>query len=386
MSAQIEKRYDVKITKQAVDKRLNESFVKFIKAVLEKAMEKTIEEEELAFLSCFQGVRIKDSTAFQLPEDMADKYCGSGGAGSRAMIRIQFEYDLKTGKIIDLSLHPFNEQDNSDACQGIDNVKEGELLIRDLGYIKISALKKIKDSGGFFINRLQPMILVFKKKGDSYEKLDFAKLEQQLLSSRQERLEIEAYIGEQEKFPVRLIVEQLPANLKQERLRKANKEAKKKGRQLGKEYKNRCGLNLFITNTDSKDVKPEHLRTLYTVRWQIELVFKAWKSLGEIHQVKKMKIERFESYLYAKLLWLVLNWRIFWAINIYYHKQKGILMSIHKMFKAFKEDIDLIRTAIAEGPKSLQAYIMKLFYMSEKKYKSEKKKNKLSLTEIMMEF
>ena len=62
-------------------------------------------------------------------------YPGSGGSGSKASVRIQFEYDLLGGKINDLSLNAFNDQDASDAIATVDLLQAGDLIIRDLAYV-----------------------------------------------------------------------------------------------------------------------------------------------------------------------------------------------------------------------------------------------------------
>lgn len=386
LSSQLSKRHDVEISKQGVDNRFNQSASEFIKAVLEKALKKAIVEDGLEFLSCFKSSKIKDSTCFQLPKDMASKYPGSGGAGSLSMIRIQFEYDLKTGQITDLSLHAFNDQDNTNSNQTIDTVEPGELIIRDLGYINLAALQQIDKKDAYFLNRLQYAVTVFEKKAEKYVELDFTQIERYLKSTGLGYIEKQVYIGAKEKLPARLIIELLPADVKQNRIRKAQKEAKKKGRSLGAAFKSRSGLNLFITNADQGQIDTKRVRILYSIRWQIELVFKVWKSIGEIDKVKKMKTERFECYLFAKLLWLTVNWQIFWEINLYFHRSKQIFMSLPKMFKAFKEDMDIIRDAIRQGAKTLEAYLVKVIRIAERNYKSEKKKKKLSLLEIISMF
>ncbi len=43
-------------------------------------------------------------------------------------------------------------------------------------------------------------------------------------------------------------------------------------------------------------------------------MFKIWKSIGEINKVGKMKVERFETSLYGKLIWIALNWHILWHV------------------------------------------------------------------------
>ena len=73
---------------------------------------------------------------------------GSGGSASKAAVRIQFEYDLLNGKIIDLSLNPYTRQDATDSLETIDLTQEGDLILRDLAYMSLKVLQEIK--GIFF--------------------------------------------------------------------------------------------------------------------------------------------------------------------------------------------------------------------------------------------
>ena len=62
----------------------------------------------------------------------------------------------------------------------------------------------------------------------------------------------------------------------------------------------RCSL--FITNTSEGMLKTAEIIELYRLRWQIELVFKTWKSLLNVHKVKAVKKERLECHLIAKFI------------------------------------------------------------------------------------
>ncbi|MPQ44886.1 ATP-binding cassette domain-containing protein [Clostridium tarantellae] len=55
-------------------------------------------------------------------------------------------------------------------------------------------------------------------------------------------------------------------------------------------------LNAYITNVKDSILKTEEIHLFYSLRWQIELMFKIWKSLFKINKIKKVKIERFKCF------------------------------------------------------------------------------------------
>lgn len=372
LSIQLKIRYGITIRKQSIDERFTETAVKFLKTVLEKIINIYVQKNNEIDFTKYANVRIKDSTAFQLPPTMEDKYPGSGGSASTAMIRIQFEYDLKTGKILDLSIYPFNNQDTKNAKETIDNIQENDLVIRDLAYTAIKNLQKIEEKNAFYLNRLNSTTNVYEDKKGQSEELDFNKLQNYMKANNLQRIEKDVYVGKQEKFKTHIIIELLPQERYDQRVRKAKKEAKRKGRKLGKIYKSRMGLNVFITNTD---IPATRVRIMYTMRWQIELMFKIWKSTGEIHKVKKMKIERFEAVLFAKLIWIAINWQIMWQIIVFFYTKRNIKISPFKIFKTLKLRLNDFRIALYTSVKQLSNYINEIAEISPENHESEKKKN-----------
>lgn len=372
LAIQVKKRFGICITKQAIDKRFTDKSVEFLKSVLSKALELTIPKQDKIDFTKYDKVLIKDATNFQLPSNMADKYKGSGGSASSAIIKIQFEYDLKSGKITDLSLHAFVDQDGTDAKDTVERINANELIIRDLGYISTAVLKEIQQKEASYLNRAQATISIFHLKNGELINVDFVKINKYMKKMGLSVMELEVYIGKKDKFKTRLIIGSIPTEAYQKRIMEAKKRAKKEGRTITNEYKNRQALNLFITNTD---IPPEDVRSLYTLRWQIELMFKIWKTIGEIDKVKKMKVERFESFLFAKLIWIVLNWHIMRLVFHYFYQKDGVGISPFKLYSTLKGSILDFRSSIKKSIDSIASFIMQHIDLDLKHLISEKKKN-----------
>lgn len=382
----LKQRYDIDIKKQSLAERFDHTAVKFIQELLNKHLSDqinlTIEKENLGeVLQRFSSIKIKDSTRFQIPECFKEYYPGSTGAASGAGVHIQFEFDFLNGEVKDLSVTDALRQDTTDAQQTMDDIEEGSLILRDLGYFSTSVLEQTQHRGAYYITRAKPNMTFIDCQTGQY--LNFNKIYREMRDRRLAQMEIVVLVGDQY-LPNRLIIEMLPENEVWRRLAKANREAEKKGRKLTAEYKSRARLNLFITNIPEDWIATQQIRKLYQIRWQIELRFKAWKSFYHIDAVKKMGRHRFECYIYSTLLVLMINMEIatnFFAI-LWKHTSKPL--SMLKFYKTTSQYLADFRKAIMEKGSALLKYIAFLYEVSHDKLLTEKRKNHSgSLCEIL---
>jgi IS4 transposase len=213
--------------------------------------------------------------------------------------------------------------------------------------------------------------------------LDLAKIEKQMRESRINNREFLVCLGNDEKVKCRLIVECLPEEVKAEKLRKANRSAQREGRQLGKDTIARIGLNLFVTNMPEQDIPKELVWSLYRLRWQIELVFKVWKSIASVDKIKKAKRARIECHLYGKLLWVFLGWNIYWKITNQIHDRTKAV-SFNKMMKNLRKFCNHLKShelikIDGVGP-SIQKFVENVL----KNCMLEKRKGNISSTDIII--
>ncbi len=373
----LHKNHGVDISKQGLDDRFNAKAVQFLTAALENLLRQQL-AEKVSFRNCieFKRILIKDSVCFQIDESLAEHYPGSGGSGSKANVRIQFEYDLLDGKIVDLSLNAFNDQDAKNSVLTLDVVNDGDLIVRDLAYMHLESLQGIVKRIGHFLCRLNTQAKVYQEQDGKMIALDFTAIVQTMRQHNIRQIEETVFIGKNQELQVRLFIYLLPEAVYNERMRKANLSAKNKGRQLSKEYKARAGLNLFITSAPEELISIETAWQIYTLRWQVELTFKVWKSLCKIDKVKKVKKDRLECYIWSKLLLIVLCWRVAWFTGMLLRRHHGKNISYFKAFKTLMHDVGTLKKIFVDGTVSAESYLAEFLILSSKKHLLEKKKGR----------
>ncbi len=375
--------HDIGITKQGMDKRFNDHTLSFLKALIEKQLSLELDQQiEAGWLSSFNRVLIKDGTRFDLPEEYRDYLPGSGGSASKAGACLQFEYDLKNGRITDLNLTPANRPDVRDAKEGLDAVAKNDLILRDLGYYSFLSLTNISGKGAFYISRLGSTTVVYQMKDDQWQRLNFKALFAKMKQDKVSHLEMKVLIGAKEKIPVRLIAELMPEAVYEERMRKVRRIHQKKGYKPSKEYECMARFNLFITNVPEVVLPAEVVPVLYRIRWQVELIFKIWKSVIGIHHARKMKYIRWLCLLHFKLLLMLINWNAIMIQRGHLYRSKGQLLSLNKCFKTLFDNTCRLRAALKKGLPGIVDLIHWIVKTLNENHWVERKKKALGLEKI----
>jgi len=379
--------HEIGVSKQGIDKRFNNQTLSFLKVLIEKQLSLKLGKElEAGWLSSFNRVTIKDGTRFDLPEEYKNYLGGSGGSASQAGACLQFEYDLKSGHIIDLNLTPANRPDVKDAVEVLDTVERNDLVIRDLGYYAFSSFTNISAKGAFFISRLGAKTNVYEIKNSKLQKLDFKSLYYWMNQNNLSRVCKDVLIGNDAKIPVRLIIELMPEAVYEQRMRKIKKLHKKKGYQTSEGYKFMSRFNLFITNVPQAMLPDEVVSVLYRIRWQIELIYKIWKSVIGIHHTRKMKYKRWLCLLHFKLLLMIIHWNLIMIQRNHFYRRKGRLLSLNKCFKTLFDNSHRLRKALRQGLKGIAKFINWAKNILNENHWLEKKNKSLGLEKILYLF
>jgi hypothetical protein len=384
MAIETKSRHGVDITKQGIDQRFNEGAQKYIQTLISEVLSTQISQRiDIGWLQLFQRVIIKDSSKFDLNARLKDKLPGFGGSASEAGVCVQYEFDIKTGQVNDLAITPANRSDSKNALSTIDAVKKGDLTIRDLGYFATKFFQGIQKQGAFFLSRLNAKIIVYQNKEGGLKVLDFGSLYQTMMKDNIKTLDMDVYIGRNDKFPVRLIIEPISEAVFNKRMKNIAEYNKKKGHQSSQDYRDRSRFNLFVTNIPSDIIEGKAIAKIYKIRWQIELIFKVWKSVFGLDNMAPMKYERLMSTLNARLLIVLINWETIMAHRAYLYKKTGHILSINKCFKTLKDNSIQIRYILQNGSKGIERWMRWTAGIFESKHWLERRKNKFGFEEII---
>lgn len=105
-------------------------------------------------------------------------------------------------------------------------------------------------------------------------------------------------------------------------------------------------------------------------------MFKIWKSLFKINMVRKMKIERFECFLYGRLIALLLSSCIvFTTKEIIYVEEKKEISEI-KAFGIVYEYFEVLREKVFQSEIVITKILYKIFRAIQRYGKKSKRKDK----------
>lgn len=254
-------------------------------------------------LAGFNTVLIEDSTVCELNEKI-DKYESTSRNGTlTSQVKIDLIHELLSGQMVNAELHSGNVPDQALAGRIIKFIKQGDLVIRDLGYFVLRILKEIAEKGAYFVSRSLPNVKIYLNREDEspIDLGDYVRKHYQY----DNLIELDVFIGDLKLF-VRLILYRAPREVINKRQREANKRSKSTGRNMSKGKKFALEFSVFVTNTTSEILSAEMIGTVYRLRWEIELIFKQWKEQLKIDVLEGINENRIDSLIWGRLCMVVL--------------------------------------------------------------------------------
>jgi hypothetical protein len=295
----------VEVTKQGLEQRFTEKSAEMARQVLDAALHLVIESEPraLPILERFTGVYIRDSTVIGLPKELEDVWAGGASShGSSAGVKLHVRLEICSGQLAGPVLAPAREHDQRSPFQ-TEALPKGAVRMGDLGFFNLAQFASDAANEVFWFSRYKSGTLLYDQHAQPIPLL--AWLAQQSAT----RFECPVRLGQKEQLPCRLIVERVPPAVYAKRLENLHDYARKKQVEPTPELIALAEWTLILTNIPVALLSIEEAFVLVHVRWQIELLFRRWKSLFQVDEWRSTKRWRILTELYAKLLAVIIeNW------------------------------------------------------------------------------
>jgi len=299
-------RLGVIVTAEAIKKRFNERLIPFLREGLEHVTEHVVRADPVAIplLEKFSAVEIGDSTTITLPDQYADEFPGCGGksASGQAAVKIQATWELRTGKLKDLEFQPGRHSDAKSLAPDAP-APPGSLKIYDLGYFSLQRFRRWDSAGVSWISRLQPGTVVCDADGAPLDLLPYVRAHQGGVP-----IDIPILLGSVERVGCRMIVLRVPQEVGDRRRQKAYERAQKHGSVPSADQLAWCDWTILVTSVPPALLTWKEVVVMYRSRWQIELMFKLWKSHNQLATDRETRpaVERMALF-WAKLIGAILQ-------------------------------------------------------------------------------
>lgn len=375
---QVAQELGLTISSSGLHQRLTSEAVELLSQVFQLWIQQEQPPEIHQVFRNFESVHIVDSSRINLPACLAVDF---PGGRNPATMKVQLGYEYRSGRIEALQIETGRTPDQSSSLPQ-EVSKAGDLVLFDLGYFNQDHFAQLNADEVYFLTRLQSQVGMYEN-AMSTDKVDLLAYVNALpdtvyMGERQ------LYLGQKAKVPVRVVYYRVPPQVAQERRRKARSAAKKRGKTCSQETLDRLDWTFFITNAPRQLISTEQIQLIYSVRWQIEIVFKVWKQEMDWAHMEHWRVERMLAQFYGRCLAILLcqhllgrpqhdlDWEISWqkAYRILKRHSRKLIEIVRRSFWGIltflrKLDRDCRRFACKDKRrKSLSTYAqLKLFYV-----------------------
>jgi Transposase DDE domain len=296
----------VRLSPQGLAQRFPAAAAPCVERVLQAAVQPVITAAPVAMplLQRFTAVDVDDSPQVQLPAVLAAVWAGRGGGAQAtdqtAALKLQVRLDLKRGGLAGPFVQAGRASDRTSPPQHA-SLPAGRLRLADWGYFALAVLPTITQQQAYWLTRLLAGTQVYAPQGQSLDLAACLPAPGSAVVDRPVRL------GVQPRLPARLIAVQVPQEVANQRRRELPAAARRRGQAVSPTRLRGADWTLFCTNVPPDLLSGPEVLGVARVRWQIELVFKLWKSSGHLAHSRSDKPWRVLCEVYAKLVGLVVQ-------------------------------------------------------------------------------
>jgi hypothetical protein len=301
---------NAEMTVQSLRERINSpQCAQFFKTILLDYVQAQMRESSQELLSKlppmgksilhkFATIKALDCTEIALNPSLRESFRGSGGEkNADACLKIFTVYNVTTGSFSKFDIVDRNTPDQTLGLQSKNSIQANELYLMDKGFFSLEFLDSIQSKEASFITPLHGSVNIYRKETD---KQPIALAKSVAVHFRKSGYFNQILFLGKNRKPVRVIAFPISEKSKQRKLRSYLKRCRKAGTTPSEESIARQGMTILITNDLS--IPAEVIAALYSLRWQVELVFKSWKSQLKIDYCLGTNPERIRVLIYSRLI------------------------------------------------------------------------------------
>lgn len=287
------------VTAPAIAQRFTPQAAAFLQQLLLAAVRTAVAADpvNIPVLRRFTRVEITDGSIVILPDQLADHYpgCGTKSGTKAASLKLLVRLDLTQGRLSGPLLGAGRTHDRR-AAAALPPAEPGSLQVGDLAFFGLEQFRDWERQGVYWLSRYKCGTHLYTLAG---QRLD-------LLAWLQEhcpaRCDAPVRIGAQLRLRGRLIAERVPDEVRAERQAALREEARKECLPLNPVEWELARWTILLTNCGMEQVSVAEALGVEQARWQIELLIKRNKSLGQIDEWRTAREWRVLCEVYAKLL------------------------------------------------------------------------------------
>ena len=260
--------------------------------------------------AAFARIIIEDGSVLPLHRSLTECFRGAVNQhGESAALRLRWAFDLLRGETVDAELHHWRENDMSTAFDLLAYLKEGDLVLRDMGYFCLQSFHEIIAAGAFFITRLPEGTVVTGPDGKR------VKLLRQLRKGDRKLHELRVKVGPDNPVEGRLIAAKLDPAKAAERKLRLRESCREQGKKITREALAMCEWVVVFGNVEADVMSGEAVAQLYRARWMVEIFFKGMKSGQQLEKWSRHETNEntIQCLAYAQMIIGVLSlnlWRM----------------------------------------------------------------------------
>lgn len=266
-------------------------FPRLMRAMLERCLSQlaveTLEFEAGTPLTRFRDIRIQDGTSFAVKSALSETFPGRFTTIEPAAVELHVNYSARRDEAVQVTLTPDSSSERGELPPAAELADC--LVLGDRGYPATDYFLELDRAGGYYLMRLtstwRPRVHGLITRNGSVHPLDKPVPLQQFLAQNQGRV-LDVIISlSRDKHRARFRLVLFPNTSR----RKVKKPAKKDP------WVRLC------TNLSARDFPARQVGLLYRFRWQVELLFKEWKSYANLHRFDTANPHIAEGLIWASL-------------------------------------------------------------------------------------